>query len=767
MRLGDVHAGRGLRRTALAAAAVIMALTLVWTPAAHAEEGDQFRPQTMDLMAPIRDKISGSAWAWEMGYAPRSQPMPSGQAVGRLSSAIESPASQGGGGALVPFRDPAPSFSRNVLLTRDFSKARLQTEPHIAVDPKDSRHLVAGMIDYAFPNISVYTSFDSGETWEGPFQTPFIRDDVGGGGDPVIAFDREGNVHAAFISIGIEDFTIGTITSDTEVSSIGISRSSDGGITWSEPVSTARSAVVTNLTLGADQKTRGSISASFLDKPWISIGPDPANPARDVMYIAYVDFDVRATVLYIDELPTLALSEVQSTIKMVASRDGGRTWTSPVNVSPTVREASGVSPSPGTGDIVGLKRVVQGAMPQALPDGTLVVAWFDSTDDESQKGLGEFYIARSADGGRTFTRPQRIAVVRELGFTSRRANFRYWGGMFPRLAAGPNNEIYLVYAALNAPKPIDDGDIFFMRSMDKGTTWSEPVVLGGDRTAALQFYPAIAVDPKGALHVMWGDMRDSKEQTKYHIYYTTSSDQGRTWGFESKELGFRSEDTRVSDFPSNPNFGFPGGRFIGDYFAIAASGEDVYMVWADTRLGEFGGGPNQKIGFARRKAIASPEVFISPPSGPAGQQVTLQGFNLQPDLIVFIQVAGVTIAAERTNLDGRFKTRFYMPVSGQGAQDIRVLDESGNSATTSFFTEFGFGDIRTKQDALSKTVSEISGGNVAEELAKLRAQVAESRGGTAWWVILLATLGGATIAAAAASAMTLRWYGRRSGGAGR
>ena len=757
MRLGQVQARRHISRITPLALALVAALTLVWTPAAHAEEGEQFKWSAGDLMAPIHDKLSGSAWAWAMGYAPRSQPMPAGSPAGRFSSAVESPAGQGGGGVLVPFRDPAPSFSRNVLMTRDFSNARLQTEPHIAVDPKDSRHLVAGVIDYAFPNISVYTSFDSGETWEGPFQTPFLRDDVGGGGDPVIAFDRDGNVHAAFISIGLEDFSIGSITSQTQVSSIAISRSSDGGITWSEPVSTARSTVVTNLTLGNDQKTRGSISASFLDKPWMSIGPDPENPGKEIMYVTYTDFDVQAEVLYIDELPTVALSEVRSTIKLVTSRDAGRTWTDAKNVSPTVREASGDSPAPGTGDIVGLKRVVQGGVPLALPDGTVVVAWFDSTDDESQKGLGEYYIARSVDGGRTFTPPQRITVIRELGFTPRRANFRYWGGLFPRLAAGPNNEIYLVYSALNSRKPLDDGDTFFMRSLDKGTTWSEPVELGGDRTAGLQFFPAIAVDPKGSLHVMWGDMRDSKEQIKYNIYYTTSSDQGTTWGFESKELGFRSEDTRVSDFPSNPNMAFPGGRFIGDYFAIAASDDNVYMVWADARLGEFSGGPNQKIGFARRTAIASPEVFISPPSGAAGQQVTLQGFNLQPDLNVFIQVAGVTIAAERTNLDGRFTTRFYMPVSGQGAQDIRVVDESGNVATTSFFTEFGFGDIKTKQDALAKSVSEISGGNVAEELAKLRAQVEDGQGGTAWWVILLATLGGASIATASATAITRRW----------
>ena len=50
------------------------------------------------------------------------------------------PVSQGAG--LVPFRDPAPAFSRNVLIPRDFSNAPIQTEPSIAVNPNDPDHLV-------------------------------------------------------------------------------------------------------------------------------------------------------------------------------------------------------------------------------------------------------------------------------------------------------------------------------------------------------------------------------------------------------------------------------------------------------------------------------------------------------------------------------------------------------------------------------------------------------------------------------------------------
>ena len=86
---------------------------------------------------------------------------------------------------LVPYRDPAPAFSRNLLVTRDFSDRTLQTEPYLAVDPQDPDHLVVGAIDYNFPSNSVYVSIDGGATWEGPKQTKYLRDDLGSGTEVV------------------------------------------------------------------------------------------------------------------------------------------------------------------------------------------------------------------------------------------------------------------------------------------------------------------------------------------------------------------------------------------------------------------------------------------------------------------------------------------------------------------------------------------------------------------------------------------------------
>jgi hypothetical protein len=222
-----------------------------------------------------------------------------------------------------------------------------------------------------------------------------------------------------------------------------------------------------------------------------------------------------------------------------------------------------------------------------MPDGTLVMTYLDTTNDGVQEGLATIMVVISPDAGQTLSQPIQAGVFRELHFQPRNSSFRYWGAAFPQLAVGPNNDIYIATTVRSSDTPTDDGDIVLMRSLDKGQTWQPPARINQDDTDRAQFFPSIAVSADGVLHAMWGDMRDDPEEARYHIYYTRSDDQGETFGFENAEIGLNVPDTRVTDFPSNSLRGFPGGRFIGDYFSLAANEDDVYMVWADTRLGEF------------------------------------------------------------------------------------------------------------------------------------------------------------------------------------
>ncbi len=669
-------------------------------------------PEVVDLLEPTKNVLSGRSWLLVEGIDPGLTQRPGWDPLTRLAwddlnltltqpgtPLYTSPSARlqaAGGATLVPFRDPAPAFSRDLLVTRDLSRIPFQTEPHLAVNPDDPDHLVLGVIDFNFPTISSYVSIDGGATWEGPRQVPFLLDDRVSGGDPVVGFDRAGNVYFAGISIGIEEFSFGPVVAFTQVSSIVVTGSEDGGFTWQDTVSTARSGVDTrDLRLDPLGRLRGTISLSFLDKPWMKVGPHHEDPDRDVVYLTYTDFEVLHEILWIGEVPTFLPKSVETTIRLVKSEDGGKTWTDPVAVSPTVARTFGEVQQPEglpTGAAT-TKRTVQGSQPVIGPDGTVYVAWLDSTDDGSMEGQAQISMASSTDGGRSFSSPVVAASFEEIGFRPRNAFFRYWGGSFPQVAAGPEGDLYIAYTARPGDPSGDDGDIYLVRSSDGGRSWAEPARLNDDDGNALQFFPAIDVGPDGAVHVMWGDMRDDSSASRYHIYYTRSDDQGESWGFELEELDLEVGDARVTDFASNPNFGFPNGLFIGDYFSLKATEEDVYMTWADTRLGEFG--PiNQKIGFTRQRPIRSPEIFISPAAGPGGQGITVQGFDYQPDLNVFIQLEDATIATARTDENGFFETRMFVPVAGEGDQSLRVVDDSGNAATTSFFTEFGFGDIQ-------------------------------------------------------------------------
>jgi len=684
-------------------------------------ERPRIGPEVFKLWEPVKDVMSGRPWLLVEGIDPGLWARPGWHSLTRLdwrqlpavfaapSPTTGSPALQAPGAAfLVPYRDPAPAFSRDVLISRDFSRMPFQTEPHIAVHPHDPDHIVVGLIDYNFPSVSSYVSIDGGAHWEGPFQVPYLLDDRVSGGDPVLAFDREGRVYFASISIGVEDFAVGPLYSSAMVSSIVVSHSDSGGYDWPQTISVARSDIKTlDIDVDPAGRMRGIVSIGFLDKPWIAVGPHHEDPEKDTMYVTYTDFRVDYDILWIGELPTFAPRDIKTTIQLVSSEDGGITWSEPQAVSPTVRRVYGEIHQPvDIPGVFGTDRVVQGSQPIVDKDGTVYVAWLDSTDDGSMEGLAEIHVARSTDGGETFSTATVATVFNEIGFRPRNAFFRYWGAAFPQVALGPEGELYIVYTARPPDRPNDDGDIYFIRSLDGGKNWSRPLRLNDDDTNRLQFFPAIDTDPEGNLYVMWGDMRDDPSQTRYHIYYTRSEDRGESWGFELEEVGIHVRDARVTDFPSNPNHGFPYGLFIGDYFAITATGGDVYMVWADTRLGEFG--PlNQKIGFARQRAIRSPEIYISPSAGAGGQNITLQGFQFQPEMNIFIQLGDATISTTRTNREGRFNADIYIPITGEGAQTVTVFDDSGNRASTSFYTEFGFGNIQDMQRDFQRQIDEL------------------------------------------------------------
>ncbi len=651
------------------AALVVMVGFLPFQPA-WAEDEQLQTPLAQPLLKPIEELLSG-------GALNRIQFFRGDDSWIRVGEQSAEPA----GGARpsqplvsIPYRSPTAKFSRNVILTYDLGAIPYQNEPTVAVNPLDPDHVVVGAHDYDTPCVVSYVSFDGGETWRGPFHADLAVEDSFCS-DPVLAFDRDGNVYYAYLSIGTRPLRVGQLLLVAEVSSAVVSISRDGGITWEGPYIAST---------GIVEQGQNSASITFIDKIWMNVGPDPFNPERDNIYVTYTEF--RLIYPFLDQYPFVAAPIIEVSIKLVVSYDGGKTWTRPVAVSPVYRYPAGELDRP----------IVQGSNIAVAKDGTLYIAYYDSMSDGPFKGLFSPYVTVSYDGGRSFEGPYAVVPggTWEQDFFLKPTYFRSWSSMFPFIAVSPNNskEVYIVFGALGEAGG-DRSDVYFSKSTDGGKTWREPKRVNDDLTLRNQFFPTLTVSPNGTIHIIWGDMRDDPNNYRYHIYYTKSGDGGETF----------MENSRVSDYPSNPGRGIP--IFIGDYFGIAATNEDVYIVWTDSRSGEVGG-RNQDIAFARLRAIPKPSITLSPPEGPAGQTITIMGFNFAPrQREVFIEVDGVVISSVPTDDSGRFVAQIFMPVSGEGAHTIRAIDVLGNVATANYYSTFGFNTIEDRIDSVIKEMA--------------------------------------------------------------
>jgi hypothetical protein len=126
-----------------------------------------------------------------------------------------------------------------------------------------------------------------------------------------------------------------------------------------------------------------------------------------------------------------------------------------------------------------------------------------------------------------------------------------------------------------------DDDVWLMYSKDGGETWTDPLRVNDNKTPSRQFESWVAVDEFGRVHVAWTDFRNGKNQT----FYARSADP--TKGFEP--------NVEVTD-----DSGSGATDFLGDYKGIVVEGNDVLIVWHDTRR------DSGDIFFARAIGAAGP-----------------------------------------------------------------------------------------------------------------------------------------------------------------
>ena len=356
-----------------------------------------------------------------------------------------------------------------------------EAEEHIAINPLNSCVWVAAVSDFSirggFNTTKYAVTYDFATTWQEAF---LPVSGAGNGGsvitsdgqafdansDPVVAFDRLGNVYIVNLYINQGSKKNGIYVS---VKSVG----SSGPLTFSSadvlPVVKNVSNPVTNSE----------------DKEWIAVDNSTGSSTfKGRVYVSWSRFNTSGT---------------GSRIMLTWSGNQAGTWSAPIQLSPVSQNGA-----------------VQGSQVAVGPDGTVYVAY-----DVAVVGGHQVFFTKSTDGGVTWPTPVSITpIFTEVNFTS-----SYRKDSFPSLAMNPApvsgqtyGEIYVVYpdqAGANS-------EIKFISSTVNGTTFSAPIAIN-DVSTGQRLMPSITADDRNNIHVAWFDTRNGSDAQTYDIYATRGS----------------------------------------------------------------------------------------------------------------------------------------------------------------------------------------------------------------------------------------------------
>jgi len=368
-------------------------------------------------------------------------------------------------------------------------------------------------------------------------------------GDPVLMCTNSSTFYYTQL------FSLGDFTAP--LTGIAISKSTDGGNTWGDPIA-------------AVSKNASSFSAPghFLDKNWSAI--DPSNPLR--IFVSYTDFDSSGTSATCGTQPRAA-------IEMVVSTDGGQTFGNPIAVD----EQCG-------------NNAVQASHVAVSSKGTAYIAWerFTATATELRvatftsagKLMPSVLVDQRVLGGDVFLSGEIGARVEQdlqgefrdlvaLDLAVDHSGSRNDGTVYLVWDDGRNKSISDIAAveSVNQNAAFITGgaysftDIFISRSTD-GASFTAATQVNRDRQPVHgraghdHFQPAIAVDSTGRVGVCWYDRRNDPENFNIERFCAVSENGAAHWE-ESRIKGTTFAPVHRLDFLVNP-------AYMGDYDGLTS-----------------------------------------------------------------------------------------------------------------------------------------------------------------------------------------------------
>ena len=351
-----------------------------------------------------------------------------------------------------------------------------EVEPMIAVNPANPNNFIAVWQQDRWSGggsrgPGTAYSMDGGGTWTRTF-APMSRCTGGAGttaferaSDPWITFAPDGTAYQATLSFN------NVANGDN---AILVSRSSDGGRTWSAATTLRRDP-------GQNLNDKESITADRTD-------------AR----FAYAVWDRLAN----NNAPTW----------FARTTDGGATW-----------EAARQIYDPGT------NRQTLNNQVAVLPDGTLVLFFSElPTVDGGQAAL--LRVMRSADKGATWSAPITISDLQTVGTVDPDTGTGIRdGSAVGAVAAGANGVLAVVWQDSRFTAGAYDS-VAFSRSNDGGSTWSPPLRINGN-PAVFALIPNIAIRADGTFGVTYYDFRSNTPDPASLLtdYWLATSSDGVTW----------------------------------------------------------------------------------------------------------------------------------------------------------------------------------------------------------------------------------------------
>jgi hypothetical protein len=428
-----------------------------------------------------------------------------------------------------------------------------EVEPWVDVNPTDPSNIIAVWQQDRWSNggargLLTAASHDGGATWVTSFPhfstcsggTPENGGNYERASDPWVSFAPNGDAYQISLSVNLIN---------DPVTAILVSKSTDGGLTWGEPVTVARdpSDVAPFLFHDKESITADPTDADFAYAVW-----DRSRfPSDRPNFNAQHAFSFRGDIMF------------------ARTTDGGETWEPGRAIFEfrknlfTIGHQIVVQPN---GDLFDFFTLLQGSGNNA-PGSSLA-------------------FIRSTDKGETWSPITRIDKIRFIGaFDPDTGRPIRAEGFTPEVAVDPNNGN--LYATWQDTRFSGVDEIAFSMSTDGGGTWSTPIRVSqtpraDDPANEQAWVPAVHVAADGTVAVTYYDFRNNTADpgvpTDHWMVHchpsvsTTCADPG-DWGDEVR-LTETPFDVEQAPFARGP-FGF----FLGEYEGLSSTGNTFWPLF--------------------------------------------------------------------------------------------------------------------------------------------------------------------------------------------